>query len=62
VTFISVTETAKMLGVTAPTLRNWIAKGDGPRAYRFGSSAKPTYRFSVDDVKEYIRQCATEDN
>ncbi len=49
------TEVAKMLHVSAATVRRWRAQGKGPRARKFDESKKSCVRYLPSDIEEWLR-------
>jgi hypothetical protein len=50
------TEAAKLLCVSAATLRSWRCRGIGPAFIKLGKGAKAPVRYSESDLEQFIAQ------
>jgi Helix-turn-helix domain len=56
VTLLSENDASKVLNISVKTLQSWRLRRAGPRYFKISNRV----RYSLDDLREYLKQCLVE--
>ena len=54
--YVKTDEVAATFGVSVQTVCNWVKHRPGFPYLNVGTKDRPNYRFSIEDIKEYLKE------